>query len=146
MSSFLFSQFLIQPHQQGDAGGFGLPGGVALFDAIGRHDRLVVFLMCLAQFRRHGALVVKIGEGSVRVEGAGVEDGLRGLLDLRPLRVGGRGPGEVVVDSWGLTIIAFQPTANNAHPSHMHIGFHNTKHIEICIRYEIQLITCYNLG
>lgn len=54
--------------------------------------------MGFAKLWRHGGFVVEVGETGVRVKDAGVKNGLGGLLDFGFLGVGGRRPGEVVVD------------------------------------------------
>lgn len=103
--------------------------------------------MCAAQFRRHGQLVVEVGEAGVRVEGAGVEDGLRGLLDPGTLRVGGRRPREVVVDDvLAVAIIALQPPADRAHPRHVDVGFEDAEMIEGGVGNQEQQITCNNFA
>ena len=99
-SIFLFGvQFgdllLVKLHQLGHAGTLG--GGFYV-EAVSLHHSAVVILVGLAKLRRHGQFVVQIGQAAVRVEGAGVKDGPGGLFDFGFLRVGGVGPGEVVVD------------------------------------------------
>ena len=96
---------LVDLHQFGHAGTLG--GGFYI-EAIRLHHSAVVILVGLAKLRRHGQLVVQVGQAAVRVEGAGVENGPGGLLDFGLLGVGGVGPGEVVVDDvFGVAIIAF---------------------------------------
>lgn len=95
-------QRLIPPHQLGHAGAFG---GALHRHAVSVHDGAVVLLVSAAQLGRHGHFVVQVGKAGVRVEGASVQNSLRGLLNLGLLRVGGRGPGEVVVDRRGITIV-----------------------------------------
>ena len=55
--------------------------------------------------RWHGERVVEVGQGGHpirrQLESAGVEDGLGGGFDGGLLRVGRRGPGEVVIDDAG---------------------------------------------
>ena len=70
---------LIHPHQLRHAPALGhvLDG-----EAVSLHDGLIVLLVGLAQLRGHGGLVVEVGKAGVRVEGAGVQDGLGGLLDF----------------------------------------------------------------
>lgn len=87
-------QFLIPAHELGDAAGLG---GVAHRHAVGLHYGAVVHLVGLAQFGRHGHLVVQVGEGAVRVQRAGIQNRLRRLFNLRPLHVGGVGPRKVVI-------------------------------------------------
>lgn len=88
-------QFLVPFHQLGDAGGLG--GGFDI-EAVGLHDGAVIGLMRLAQLRRHGGLVVEIGEGAIGVQRPRVEDRLRGLLDFGFMRLCWIWPWEVVVN------------------------------------------------
>ena len=62
-------QFLIPPHQFGDA---ACLGGSLDGDAIGFHNGPVVLLMGLAQFRWHGHFVVQIGKAAIWVQVASV--------------------------------------------------------------------------
>ena len=118
LSALSIRQLLIHPHQLRHA---ACLSGSRHVEPIRLHDGPVVLLVGLAQLGGHGDLVVEVGKGAVRVEGAGVQDGLGGLLDFGFLGVGGGGPGEVVVDSWRVAIITFQPSANGSHPGHMNI-------------------------
>ena len=67
-----FHQPLIHLEEAGDAIGFG-----ETFDreAVGGHDGAVVVLMGAAQFGGHKCFVVEVSQGTVGIEGAGVEDG-----------------------------------------------------------------------
>ena len=94
-SFFFCGQFLIAAHELGHAAAFS--GGPDRH-AVGFHHGAVVLLVGLAQLRRHGQLIVEVGQAGIRVEGAGIQDGLGRLLDLRLLLGRGIGPGEVVVD------------------------------------------------
>ena len=57
------------------------------------------FCLGAAQFGTHCSFIVEVGKAGVRVEGAGVQNGLGGLLDFGPLLVGGGGPGKVIVNN-----------------------------------------------
>ena len=89
------SQLLIEFEERCDAGGFC---GRFDVEAIGLHHGAVVVLMGLSEFYGHGQLIVEVGQAGIRVESAGIQDGLGRLLDLRLLLGRGIGPGEVVVD------------------------------------------------
>ena len=105
--SFLFfpgGQGLVAPHQFGDAAAFrgGFDGHTIRF-----HHGAVILLVGGAQLRRHGQLVVQIGQGSIGIQRPGIQDGLGGLLNFSLLRIGRRWPGEVVVDNiFGIAVIA----------------------------------------
>ena len=55
--------------------------------------------MGLAELRGHGGFVIEVSKAAIRVQGAGVQNGLGGLFDLRPLALCGLRPGKVVVDN-----------------------------------------------
>lgn len=95
-SDLSFRQHLVHPHELGDAG--GLRGGLDV-EAVGPHDGLVVLLVGPPQLRRHGHLVVEVGQAGLRVQGPGVQDGLGGLLNFGLLLLRRRGLGEVIVDN-----------------------------------------------
>ena len=96
MLPLLLSQLLVHLHQRGYAGAFGhIPDG----EAVCLHHSPVILLVGGAQFRRHGQLIIEIGQAGIRIEGAGIQYRLGGLLDLGPLRVSRCGSGEVVVDN-----------------------------------------------
>ena len=95
MSLFFLRQLLIHPHQFRHTARLGGSGHI---EPIRLHDGPVVLLVGLAQFRGHGDFVVEVGKGTIRVEGAGVQDSLGGLLDFGFLSVGGGGLGKVIVD------------------------------------------------
>ena len=113
-----FCQLLIHPHQLRHTAHLGGGGHIK---PIRLHDGSVVLLVGLAQLGGHGNFVVEVGQGAIRVEGAGIQDGLGGLLDFGFLSFGGDGPGEVVVDRGRIALVTFQPPANGPHPSHMDI-------------------------
>ncbi len=118
-SSFSLRQPLILLEEAGDAIGFG-----ETFDGetVGGHDGAVVVLMGTTQFGGHGHFVVEVSQGTVGIEGTGVEDGLRCLLDPCLLLWGWIGPGEVIVDDiLGVTIIALQSSADCTHPCHVDV-------------------------
>ena len=103
-----------------EEGGDDVGLGEGFVEAVGVHDGLVVGLVSLAEFNGHGELVVEVGKGAVGIQGAGVEDGLGGLFDLRFLGLGGSGPGEVVVDDvLGITVITLQSATYSSHPCHV---------------------------
>ena len=92
----LLSQPLVHLHQRGNAGAFGhIPDR----EAVCLHHGPVILLVGGTQFRRHSQLIIQVGKAGIRVEGAGIQNGLGGLLDLGPLRVSRCGSGEVVVDN-----------------------------------------------
>ena len=91
-------------------------------EAIGLHDGLVVGLVGAAQLHGHGDFIVEVGQGAIGVERTGIQDGLGGVLNGGLLGVGGRGPGEVVVDDgWRILITHLKPPRNHTHPRHMNI-------------------------
>ena len=97
-------------------------------ETVSLHHGPVILLVSFAQLRGHGGFIVEISKAGIRVEGAGIEDGLGGLLDLGLLRISGRGPWEVVVNYiFGIAIVAFQPSAHGAHPSHMYVRSQHPK-------------------
>ena len=81
----ILRQLLIHSHQLRHATCLGSSRHVK---PIRLHNGPVVLLVGLPQLRRHGDLVVEVGKGAVRVEGAGVQDGLGGLLNFGFLRIG----------------------------------------------------------
>ncbi|MBO4925225.1 MAG: hypothetical protein J5472_01975 [Clostridia bacterium] len=97
-------QRLITAHQFGDAATFrgGFDGHSIRF-----HHGAVILPVGGAQLRRHGQLVVQISQGSIGIQRPGIQNGLGGLFNAGLLRIGGRGPGKVVIDDiFCITIIA----------------------------------------
>lgn len=128
----LSRQRLIHPHELRHA--FAL-GHVLDGEPIRLHDGPVVLLVGLPQLRRHGGLVVEVGQGAVGIEGPGVQDGLGGLLDFGLLCIGGGGTREVIVnDIYRVSEIAFNPPTYSSYPSVMHIRAHHSKMIKRCFR------------
>ena len=106
----------------------------------------IVLLVGFPQLRRHGQLVVEVGQARIRVEGPRVEDRLGSPLDFGPLSLGGIGLGEVVVDDFDrIDIIAFQSPAYYPHPGHVDIGGQNAKVIQRRIWYKSEFITTKNI-
>lgn len=119
---------LVAGEEEGDAGGVG--GGV--FIGVGGVDGAVQRLVGAEQIGRHGERIVEIGQARARMRGAGIEHGLGCGFDGDALLVGGFGPGEVVVnDAGGITVIAFQPPTDSAHPGVVHAGCEDAK-VERC--------------
>ena len=82
-------------------------GGGLDVKAIRLHHGPVVVLVGAAQLRGHGDLVIEIGKAGIRIESAGVKDGLGGFLNGDFLRVGRGGPREDVVNNiFGIAVIA----------------------------------------
>lgn len=74
---------MIHLHQFRDAGGLG--GGLDV-EAVGLHDGAVVLLVRLTKLRGHSYLIVEVGKAAIRVQGAGIQNGLCGLLNLTYLK------------------------------------------------------------
>lgn len=119
---------MVEAHKGGNAGGFG--GGFGI-EAIGGHDGSVVGLVGAAQFHGHAQFVVEIGKAAAGVQCSRIEYALGGGFDLGLLPLCWRGPREVVVnDVFGIAIIAFEPSANGTHPSHVDIGSEHSEMVE----------------
>lgn len=93
---FCLNQLLIHLHECRNAGAFRR---ITDGEAIGLHNRLVVLLVCAAQFRRHGAFIIQVSKAVIGVQISRIQNRLRRLLDFRFLFVGWRRPREVVVDN-----------------------------------------------
>lgn len=102
-----------------------------LGEAICVHDGLVVLLVGFTKLGWHRSLIVEVSERAIRVEGAGVEDGLRCLLDFCLLRWLGVGPREIVVDDvLGIAVVTLDASTYSANPSHMDVGCNYAKVIK----------------
>lgn len=89
------SQRLVYLHQFRHVSRFGVQPAP---EAVSLHHGLVVVLVSLTQLRWHGGFIVEACEAGIRVEGAGIENRLGGLLDHGLLLASWSGPEEVVID------------------------------------------------
>lgn len=106
------------PHQEGDAVRYG--SGLHV-QPVRFHDRLIVQLMGFTQLREHGQQVVEVGEGTVGIERAGIQNPLR-RLDFHLLLLRRSQPQEVIVDDvLEVAVIAIQASYNLHHPRIMNI-------------------------
>ena len=101
----MFYDLLVHFHECRNAGAFRR---IADGKTVGLHDCFVVQLMCAAQFRRHGALIIQVSKAVIGVQLSRIQNCLRRLLDEGFLRVGWRRPWEIVVDNINrITVITF---------------------------------------
>ena len=103
-------------------------GGFAVAGVHGAVERLMGF----DQRGRHRERVVEVGQRALRKLRAGIQHGLRGILDFLALRVAGFvRPREVVVhDARRIAVTAFQTSAGVAHPGHVHCRGQNAEVVE----------------
>lgn len=90
-----FHQHLIHLHQLRYASTFAV---IASPKAVCLHDGPIILLVGLAQLRGHSNLVIEISKAAIGIEGAGIQNGLGGLLDFCLLCACRCRPGEVVTD------------------------------------------------
>ncbi len=83
-----------------------------------------------AQLHGHGDFIIEVSQRAVRVERAGIQNSLGGLIYGGLLSAGERGSGEGVVDDiLGITIIDLQPSTLSLHPRHMHMKCKDSKYL-----------------